>query len=158
MSSRKKPRRSTEDEDPLLDGLFGRRAARRIRIATAIFAVSSFGGACLVFALWSQTIGKLLFLPGAAIAFLWFLVKTAEPDDPFAGPRRYRRALVAVALLTIALGWAAYFTVDGDLGLLLVVIGSLPLLLSLVGMRSDPVLDAAGPIDGPWYGDTSGGP
>jgi hypothetical protein len=84
------------------------------------------------------------------------VVKTAEPDDPFAGPRRYRKTLVAVALLTIGLGWVAYFSVDGDLGLLLVVIGSLPLLLTLVGMRSDPVMDAAGPIDGPWFGDTGG--
>lgn len=159
MSARKKIR-PKQEELPLLDDLFGERAARRLRVGSVLAILLLFAGGCTLYVLVSQTFGTLLLLPAAFWATCWILFRAADEDGDIDAPVRARRIPVLTAgVLLFVLGWIAFFTLDQDLGLLLVLLGSLPVLIVAVvgGVTTDPVAAASdAPLSGPPYGETSG--
>lgn len=52
---------------------------------------------------------------------------------------------------SVLVGWAIFFAVWEELGLLLVLFGAVPLLLLIAGANQRPL---ASPTDGPPFGDT----
>ena len=152
MSRRKNPRKP-RDEGPLLNALLGRAVARRMRFGSVVLIVVLVAGGCALFLFESQTLGLVALVLGIGWALFWaglkYLAKTGEAlDDAI---KRTRGALIATGLLTVATGWLAFFTLWEELGLLLVVLGALPLLLVITGVKSDPL---ASPLDGPPFGET----
>lgn len=137
--------------------LFGKRGALVLKVGAYALVLGSLAGGALVFVLWSQTVGRLVLAPGLAIVLVWLVAKTVGFEDGFeARLRSARRGILAMGFLLTAAGWATYFLVHQDLGLLIVILAAAVVTLTLIGTQSDPMTTAAGPTDGPWYGDTSG--
>jgi hypothetical protein len=78
-----------------------------------------------------------------------YLAQTGETLE--GAIKRRRGVLIVTGLLMVGAGWLVFFTLWEELGLLLVVLGALPLLLVTIGVKSDPL---ASPMDGPPFGDT----
>jgi hypothetical protein len=152
LSSRKKIRRKRPLEQPLLDELFGARAARRVRLlATAAIAFLVFGG-CALFLFESQTIGRILLVLGLAWAlFRVALRHLARDGDVFGAVHRRRWLFVSASAVLVGAGWIVFFAAWEELGLLLVLFGSLPLLALIATVRRVPLLS---PMDGPPFGET----
>lgn len=104
-----------------------------------------------MFVTWSQTIGRLVIAPGAVILITWLMFRNGLESQ---GRWHQRRpAVIGLGLTLVAAGWIVFFALDGDLGLLLVVLGAIVISATALDVQRDP---AGGPIDGPWYGDTNG--
>jgi hypothetical protein len=87
-----------------------------------------------------------------AWALLWFGLRyAARKGDVFEAIHRRRRSLVCVSAGLIGAGWVVFFAVWEELGLLLVVLGAMPLVIVIGNVRRAPLLS---PIDGPPYGET----
>ena len=118
----------------------------------ALIAVLLLGGAAL-FLLEGQTVGRLVLAFGLFWGIFWLalrhLGRTGELPD--ATIRRRRTSLLASGLLMVAAGWVAFFALWEELGLLLVVLGAVPLLLIVAYVRQEPL---ASPMDGPPFGET----
>ena len=71
-------------------------------------------------------------------------------SDLFQADHRPRWPLVASGVL-IGAGWLVFLTAWEELGLLLVLLGAVPLLLLGASTRREPLLS---PMDGPPFGDT----
>ena len=124
-----------------------------MRFGSVALIVLLVAGGCTLFLFESQTFGLVALALGLGWAFFWeglrYLAKTGEAlDDAI---HRTRGALIATGLLTAGAGWVVFFTLWEELGLLLVVLGALPLLLVITGVKSDPL---TAPLDGPPFGDT----
>ena len=154
MSSRKKIRPKLREQTRLLDDLFGTRSATHMRVASALLIAVLFFGGCALFLYESQTVGRVGIAVGTAWAFFWLLARRLRKhgDDPFEALRRSRRYLIGAGVVGVAAGWAVFFTVWEELGLLLVVLGAIPLLIVTVGVRQREEL--LSPMDGPPFGDT----
>jgi hypothetical protein len=154
LSSRKKIRPRHREEAPLLDDLFGRRAALRLRVASALVIGVLFFGGCALFLFESQTFGRVGIALGTGWALFWLLVRRRRKHgaNPFEALRHQRRSLIGLGVLVVAAGWAVFFTVWENLGLLLVVLGAIPLLIVTLGVRQREQL--LSPMDGPPFGDT----
>ena len=134
----------------LPEELFGVVWARRLRVGVPAAAVLLFVTGCAVFALWSQTAGKVL-LAGVFIGLLWLFLRRGDPEAALRTLRRLRPLLIALAVVLVVGGWVVFAAIDQDLGLLLVLLGGLALAVNLFGVKGDPM---ASPMDGPFYGDT----
>ena len=153
MPSRKKPRRRPREQRRLLDELFGDRAAKRMRrLAVLSIAFLLLGGAAL-FLFESQTIGRMAIALGLGWGLFWLGVRHAARTggDPFQAAHRRRRALLGAAVLVVVAGWVVYFTAWEELGLLLVLLGAVPLLVLTATARQEVLLS---PMDGPPFGET----
>jgi hypothetical protein len=107
---------------------------------------------CVTFVLWSQVIGSLILLPGTFVLGMWGAARYGFDNDPLAAVKLRRWRFFAGGLVLAAAGWALFFMVDGDLGLLAVVLGGLLISTALIGVRED---SRGGPVDGPWFGETN---
>ena len=137
----------------MLDDLLGRQVALRIRVGSAVLSAALVLGGCTLFLFESQTVGRVALVLGLAWALFWiglkYLARTGEA--PEAAIKRRRRVLIVAGLLMVGAGWLVFFTLWAELGLLLVVLGAIPWLLTLIGVESRPL---ASPMDGPPFGDT----
>jgi hypothetical protein len=138
---------------PLLDELLGARAARRLRIGSALAIAVLVTGGCAVFLFESQTLGRIAIAIAGMWGTCWILARylAAGGRDPVGDLHRRGRLLVGVGAALVVSGWVAFFAVWEELGLLLVVLGALPLLLRLVGVQREPLWS---PLDGPPFGET----
>ncbi len=98
-----------------------------------------------------MAIGTLVIAPGAVSGLLWLVLRNGVVPDPLEGYGKGGGALAGAGLALAGAGWFLYFTIDGDLGLLAVVLGGLVIAVAAIDVRQD---SAGGPVDGPWYGDT----
>jgi hypothetical protein len=153
MSSRKKRRRQQHEYGPLLDELFGGRAARRMRTLAVLSIVLLLLGGWALFLFESQTFGRIAIALGIGWGLFWMGVRhVARPgSDLFQTALRGRWPLVSSAVLLIGAGWVVFLTAWEELGLLLVLLGAVPLLILIAGARREPLLS---PMDGPPFGDT----
>ena len=127
MSSRKKRRKRSRDEELLLEGLFGEGAARYLRLGSALAITVLFVGGCVLFVEKSQTFGSIGIVTGAAWLCLWITSRwSAKGRDPFEVLRTWRPALIGVGGLVVVAGWVVFFAAWEELGLLLVTLGALP--------------------------------
>ena len=78
-----------------------------------------------------------------------YLARTGS--DPLQAAGRWRWPLVVSAVLLAGAGWVVFLTWWEELGLLLVLLGAVPLLVLVAGARHEPLLS---PMDGPTFGDT----
>ena len=147
MTQRRKPKR----DRTVPEQLFGDVWARRLRYAIPVVGLLIFLGGCSIFVLWSQVIGTFVLLPGVFVGAMWAAARHGFDNDPMGAWRRRRWAFFSCGLALAAVGWVLFFTVDGDLGLLAVVLGGLAISAATLGVRRDV---AGGPTDGPWYGET----
>jgi hypothetical protein len=134
-------------------GMFGERRSTRVGRAVIALSATSFLAGVAVFVGLSQTIGQLLIASGAGLGLL-FLLFRRNPEAVLAGIQRRRNVLVAAGGTVVVAGWVAYFAISEIVGLLLVVLGSLPLIVLLLRVKQDPL---ASPLDGPPFGETGGG-
>jgi hypothetical protein len=149
VSSRK--RRAPNRAKTLPEELFGLAWARRLRIGMPLVALLGFMAGCLVFALWSQTVGRFVMAPAIGLGIMWFALRRGDPRGALATLRRVRPQLIACGAILVAAGLATYTLADQDFGLLLVLLGGLALMVTLLGTEHEPL---ASPMDGPIYGDT----
>jgi hypothetical protein len=153
MSSRRKRRRQQHEHGPLLDELFGGRAARRMRTLAVLSIVLLLLGGCALFLFESQTFGRIAIAIGLGWGLFWTGVRYAARtgSDLFQAALRWSWPLVSSAVLVIGAGWVVFLTAWEELGLLLVLLGAVPLLILIAGARREPRLS---PMDGPPFGDT----
>jgi hypothetical protein len=149
VSSRK--RRAPKRAKTLPEEFLGLAWARRLRIGIPLFALLVFVAGCLVFALWSQTVGRFVMVPAIGLGVMWFFLRRGDPFGALAALQRVRPLLIACAAILVAAGFATYALADQDVGLLLVLLGGLALMVTLLGVEHEPL---ASPMDGPLYGDT----
>jgi hypothetical protein len=144
-------RRASKRAKTLPEELFGPAWARRLRIGIPLVALLDFVAGCLVFALWSQTVGRFVLGLGVGLGIMWFGLRRGDPAGALASLRRVRPQLVVCGAILVAAGLATFAVADQDVGLLLVVLGGLALMVTLFGTEQEPL---ASPMDGPFYGDT----
>jgi hypothetical protein len=153
VSRRNRRTRKRRHDGPFLDALLGSKVARRIRVGSAVLIALLVLGGCALFLFESQTFGRLALGLGVGWGVLWwglrYLARTG--DEPEAAIRRRRGALFVIGLLVAGAGWVVFFTLWEELGLLLVVLGSIPWLLLTMWVKRGPL---ASPMDGPPFGDT----
>jgi hypothetical protein len=131
--------------------LFGLAWARRLRVGIPLVALLGFVSGCLVFAMWSQTVGRFVLALAVGLGLLWFGLRRRDPGGALASLRRVRPQLIVCGAILVAAGLATFAMADQDVGLLLVVLGGLALMVTLLGTEQEPL---ASPMDGPFYGDT----
>lgn len=129
------------------------RAARRARRVSAISIAVLVLGGCALFLFESQTFGRLALAIGVGWGLMWIALRhlTRTGGDLLEDLRRRRWTLIGIATALVAAGWVVFFAVWEELGLLLVVLGALPLLMVLGTVRREPMLS---PMDGPPFGET----
>lgn len=153
MSSRKKARSRQREQRPLLDELFGSRAAGRLRKLAVLLIAALLLGGCALFLFESQTFGRIAIAAGLGWALFWmggrYLARTG--GDLSQATLRWRWPLVGSAVVLIGAGWVVFLTAWEEVGLLLVLLGAVPLLILTAGVRHEPLLS---PMDGPPFGDT----
>jgi hypothetical protein len=143
---------STEAWIASVRGLIGERWARRIGRTVIALTVVPLALGIAVFLLESQTVGQFLIAVGAGFGVL-LLVLRRDPEAFLAGLRARRRVLIATGAATAVAGWVAFFAWSEIVGLLLVVLAAIPLTLTLLDVKQDPL---ASPLDGPPFGETGG--
>jgi hypothetical protein len=153
LTSRKKIRRRPREERPLLDELLGARAAARTRTVAVLIPCLLFFGGCALFLFESQTFGRIALALGLGGGLFWAAIRylARSGDDPLQAVARRRWPLIVVSAMLVLAGWAIFLAVWEELGLLLVVLGAVPLILLIAGVKHRPLLS---PTDGPPYGDT----
>jgi hypothetical protein len=144
-------RRRPQTSRTLPEELFGLVWARRLRIGIPAAAAGLLMAGSLVFALWSQTLGRIAIALALGVGVMWFVLRRGDPDGALASLHRARPILIAAGSLLAAAGVALFVTVDQDAGLLLVLLGGAVLALTLLGVKQEPT---ASPMDGPTFGDT----
>jgi hypothetical protein len=125
---------------------------RLARVAAA-FAISILiVGGCALFLFESQTFGRIALVLGVGWALMWLMLRhLARHRDPLEALQRHRLLLIGVSAVLAAAGWAAFFLLWEELGLLLVLFGALALSPLIAGVRRRPQLS---PLDGPPFGET----
>ena len=110
-------------------------------------------GGCALFLFESQTFGGIAIAIGVGWGLFWMSVRylARTGSDLFQAARRWRWPLVGSAALLIGAGWVVFLTSWEELGLLLVLLGAVPLLILVASTRREPLLS---PMDGPPFGDT----
>jgi hypothetical protein len=135
----------------LPEELFGATWARRFRVGIPAATVVLLIGGGVAFALWSQTIGRIVLVLGFGLGLMWFLLRRGDPEGAWGALHRARTPLIVLGGVLFVSGLVVFATVDQDLGLLLVLLGGMALVVNLLTVKQEPF---AGPLDGPPYGDT----
>jgi hypothetical protein len=110
-------------------------------------------GGCALFLFESQTFGRIAIAMGLGWGLFWTAVRhlARSDSDLFQAARRRRWPLLGCAVLLTGAGWIVFLTAWEELGLLLVLLGAVPLLILAATARREPLLS---PMDGPPFGDT----
>jgi hypothetical protein len=90
---------------------------------------------------------------GVGWGLIWLAVRhvARTGGDFFEALHSRRWPLIGIAAVLVPAGWVVFFAVWEELGLLLVLLGALPLVILLTGTRQEPMLS---PMDGPPFGET----
>jgi hypothetical protein len=131
-----------------LSGVAREKLGRRLAAVLALAGAALFLGGCALFLFQSQTLGLLAMALGAGCGFAW---QHQVDGEIAAGLRRRTRLLVSAGAALVVAGWVCFFAVWEELGLLLVVLGAVPLAVPLLSVRRR---DLGSPLDGPPFGET----